>query len=689
MQIRGTYEKAIFKDEGTGLTGFRLKTDKGDLYCTGKVCDYIVGTPLLLEGEEEKGKIRIKNCKISSDHFPSDMFSCIKGIGKEKLKVLEECMGNDVFSFAKRGDAFDILKGKIGEKEARAVLQKIESSKKMEEVFSFIESFGGDYACASKIFKKYGKEALKKTREDPYSLEGLPFYVKDRIGRAVGIKKNAKERLSALLRAVFEDIESNGNTCADLAMIKRYARRYDRDIDPFMLCGQLLLEDKRYKIEETKDGVRAYRKNTYDNERIATDNIKRLLKTSKKLPIDEVDIGKIEEECGVSYDESQRRAFELLKTSGIKILTGGPGTGKTATMNGIVRAFKEMIPGARISLCSPTANAAKRLSEATGEKALTIHKLLGLRPFGDRLEAETDLNANLVIADEASMIDLEIFSLLIRAMENGSTLLLVGDEDQLPSVGCGNILHDLLECEKIEKVRLSVIHRQDGDCSIVSNSLNIKEGIKEIREDEHTEVYRVKDEEELSDLAMQIAFEQYDPDDPQRARVFTPVRKERYAFSTKALNERFHDLYHKKDDAVLIRGGQSFSKGDPIVMTRNNYETGYLNGEEGIVEAVMEEGGSLLVKIEDKTLEIKGDDLSDIDLAYALTVHKAQGSECETAVIVIPEEPKSMLTRNLLYVAATRAKKKNIFIVQGKALDTAIENKREIKRLTGLKEKIG
>ena len=386
----------------------------------------------------------------------------------------------------------------------------------------------------------------------------------------------------------------------------------------------------------------------------------------------------------------------MFDSSGVKILTGGPGTGKSTVIDGLLQYYRQMFPGNSVALCAPTGAAAKKLREVTKGDARTIHKLLDVKPFGkDDMQYKDEydqLPYDLIIVDESSMIDIELFMMLSSGVKSGALVLFVGDEDQLSSVGPGNVLHDMIDSGYIPSCQLRKVYRQKGDSSIVENSIRMREGNINLVQDDSFEIIRVSNQIELEEKAIEIIQRESKGHRKQDMKVYSPVRNPKYIVSTYFMNKRLHDLFGLKGEKQVVYDGTTFTVGDPIIMVNNNYALGYLNGDEGIVSDIVEEENGMMVMMltmSDGTFhEISGKYMSDVELAYAITVHKSQGAECDTAIVLLPATPRNMLERSLIYVGATRAKRKNIIITENDALERAIENTQKKNRFSGLNAQV-
>ena len=393
-------------------------------------------------------------------------------------------------------------------------------------------------------------------------------------------------------------------------------------------------------------------------------------------------------EYDIEYDETQKKAFSLLE-SGCSVLTGGPGTGKTTLLNGMIEAIK----GKReIVLMAPTGKAAERVREVTGLPAQTIHKTLMIRPY---MEGGYGVTADLpdnsfVIIDESSMIDTDLAAAVVSSIERSeSTVLFVGDKDQLPSVGPGNFLLDIMSWNKMPICILEHIHRQEDGTVISENAQKVKNGDWNMTIDKKSYFQQgyVFDDDMVRDaLALHKKF--YKENDPDFCKIYTPVKDPKRTVSTVHINNSIHYMYHPEDEEIQI-GGQVFSVGDPVMITKNNYDLNIFNGDSGVITSISDDPKMLTVEMDGREIDLKGADLLHVELAYATTIHKAQGTSTAVAILLIPDKPRCLITRRLFYVAMTRARQRVYCLYEQLALEESVSNVNERVRITGLQRRLG
>ena len=395
----------------------------------------------------------------------------------------------------------------------------------------------------------------------------------------------------------------------------------------------------------------------------------------------------MEADCAVRYSTDQKNAFRLMEKSGIKIVTGGPGTGKTTLLKGILYKYHMDYPNASVALCAPTGCAARRMQECTGESACTIHKLLKVRPFEDILDSSSEkLDADLVVVDESSMIDTVIMARLLMTIKNGAMVVFLGDKDQLPSVSAGNVFGDILSSGIVETYYLNSVFRQDARSLIVANSNMLINGSCNLKTGESFHIHYLEKEDDIINKTMEIV-KKCKKSGISNYKIYTPSKNKKFKSGTIQINKLVEDIVRPKDSETITYGAYTFSVGDTVLFNRNNYEKGYFNGQEGIIRDIQKHTGMIHMTIEadEDRIYLTGQELQDIELAYAITAHKSQSGECDNAIILVPKEPHSLLKKQLLYVEITRARKCVIMLCEKDALKEAAGYKGQIVRRTGLK----
>ena len=702
MRFTGIYKRSKYKSDNLNLHRFCISTDYPDIdrledgmvRAEGYLFELPEDTVIDVEGEwdaerlmffaskiipsTENEKLSLKMIKniISDIKLTNSQMKFSVQIPKKILGIT----GNDILKYVKHHeDCAEICKSlpKVDPEKIDLIYKRLRQSIASYEVIPYLTEFGISAFTAEKIARKYGPNAIGRIKKHPYMIGNefdIPFTDCDKIGKKEGVEALSDERISALLDYSLRSIaESSGSTYTSFQDLMEWEEKITKkSAFPESLISQVLLylileNDKKFYTEYKNGELRVSLSYFRKMERECVKNLKRLedAKTDEVFP--EEMIEDLERDFSITYGENQKEALRMANDKGVLLLTGGPGTGKTTVIRGFVELYRRLNPKSRISLCAPTGRAAQRMSDVVkGLTAQTVHKLLDIRLFDTEMvykNKENPIPADLIIVDEASMLDIEIFSKLLPAIKTGSTLLMVGDEDQLKSVGPGNVLHDLLRSEKFRTVRLNKGYRQKSTSSIVSNAHKILEGDCNLTEDEHFEILRYKDEKEASELIVKNFKDYFDFSDPMKTQILSSIKKNE--LGTVILNHKIKETYKEKE----IKG-KRIEKGDKVIFTRNNYEAGYFNGDMGIVTELFPE--KLHINVNGNILDVKREEMQDVQLAYAVTIHKSQGSEYNTVIIVLPEKPRNMLTKNILYTAITRAKEKVVLITTQKAIEKAV-----------------
>lgn len=688
MQITGTIGKIMYRDRKTGETMFTLLPDSGDcseilnsfgnILCRGIVSPYKPFFPV---------KVRLSK-NVNEDLY--DVWSCIPFIGSREAAIrflsspyydgIGEKTAEDIVDEYGYNSLFSEDRKKYGDK----ICNVIDVILGYDEMAELVVRHGGTYSSVDKFFDRYGLDAVSVIKNNPYVLcDDIGFTGADRIADEIGMDKYDKKRIRALIGYVIKKNENNGNTCMQLSELYLRAKRFVPEINPVHLMSVITEELGEVRLAES-DGM-LYSREMHSYEKEISYNISKINQHAERFcTLNQINeyISKIEREKDIRYSDAQKRALRMFTKGGVKVITGGPGTGKTTVIDGIINLFKKINEKGTIALAAPTANAARRIREKTGVDASTVHKLLEIRPFnnGEMLEHK-DLLQKLIIVDESSFLDIKLAAVLLQAVKSDASIVFVGDAEQLPSVGPGNFFMDMIKSESVMTTVLDVNFRQEDRSGIVNNSVLIRKGETDLFEYDDFEILRVEDDSEIEKLAIEQMKKYYETDRPFDVRLYSPVKKEDYAYGTRNLNKSLQGIFNKNTESVKY-GANCFKIGDPVIFTRNCYEKGYCNGDEGVITSINDD--TVTVRLGDAFIELK--DLDDLELSYAITTHKSQGSECEVGIVIIPSSPASMLYRNMIYVASTRARKKTILIVSGDSLEKGITNVYKKTRTTGLEK---
>lgn len=715
LEFYGYFSHILYRDELTGKTLFVIDTEntffgEHNVYtgvkCLGHLSKMPRGIPLKICGEKiNEGKyIEVKSITPQTNSEAATLSflnnKSFHGIGPKTAEAIVQKIGYKIFDFCKEDNAVSELETIPGvtKKIATDLVNKVNSYSDQQELVEYLTSYGATYSSSKKIYEKYGEKSIEQIQVNPYIMyfAGVNYENREAIAKKIGIDDLDKRRVGAITHEAMERMENSGNTCTTFKELMERIEVIEKSSNmgyvtsPISVLSYILTHKNNFETHTFNDTTYIYRIKMAKKEKEAAIHTLRLCNSGSFKGI--IKPYKLD---GVEYDKTQKDAFSLLNQSGIAILTGGPGTGKSTLINGFIKAYKEAFPNEEIALCAPTGTAAKRLKEVTGEKATTIHKLLEIKPFGkDELQYRDEynqLNQTFIIVDEFSMVDTELYSMLCAAIKSGSLLLLVGDEDQLPSVGSGNVLKELLSNSLIRVKRLTNVHRQGKNSTLLENAIKIRNGETDLKIDKTFKIERVKTDTQMKELALKYMEKALNKKDEFKIKLYSPLKKRDYAISTYNINSELHHISTENDNKKYIYNGITFSVGDTVIMLKNNYKKGYFNGDEGIITNIYENEETINVEIKllcGNTVVLNEDELADFDLGYCITIHKAQGNESDAGIILVPEKPVNLLDRSLIYVAVTRAKKQNIIISQNNALEKAIEKYSAINRQTNLNNRI-
>ena len=604
-------------------------------------------------------------------------------------KVVTYCKGN-IKNLLKEGSIAALQNIGFTELKAFDIVDKIRSTLIQQELLEFLYPYNHSYNISRKIYKEYEFDSIKVIKEDPYMLlnYGFKLIEADKMAKDLGFDADDDRRIDAIVRSILKVEKSCGHTYANIEDIFNGRKYLKNEVFPNTITNAMIVAHIAQKgIRNDHDLI--YFNSMFQAELNTAKQIQRLNFSGSPLPFNERFIDESETQTGLKYAPQQREAFSLLKKTGVGILTGGPGTGKSTVINGILMAYEKMKPGGVIRLCAPTGRAAQRITETTGREAVTIHRLLEYKPFGREMDvqrnASNPIEADIIIVDESSMLDIELASLFFSAVGNGTLVILVGDINQLPSVGAGDVLHDLITSGVVPVVQLTTVYRQAETSPIIANARAINAGIDNLIQNEDFVINKYQNDADIADAIIEYMQNNYDSTDPFGIQVLVPSRVGKAGLTE--LNSRLQEVLNPGRSGVQY-GRTCYRENDKVIFTRNNYDAGYFNGDIGVVTEAR--NGQLVIKFQgkDDTVIISKELLEDVTLAYAMTIHKSQGSEFPEAIVVMPQTPVTMLKRNLLYTGITRAKKKVWLVSAIGSVRRAVSNTDTGKRRTKLTERL-
>ena len=724
MKLRGVVERITYQNPENGYTVLKcaVKNYNDLVTVIGNLLDVNVGSVLLIDGNWKVDSKYGRQFVAESweETLPATVFGIekylgsglIKGVGPKFAKRIVGLFGTDTMDVIE----CDISRLKevegIGEKRIRQIHESWERQKEIKNVMLFLQDHGVSTSFAAKIYRQYGNDSIAKVKENPFRLAddiwGIGFKTADGIAEKLGIGKEAFVRLRSGIMYTLSSLADEGHVYAYKGqLIKRATELLEAEESSIVMTLDQMLADKDVISEPVSEekGDAIYLPPFYYAEVGVAVKIRKLLQNpaqdrlwtslmearkrtgNRDLSID---VKKIEAKIGMEYDEIQADAIRQAAVSKVMILTGGPGTGKTTTTKGIISAYQSF--GLKILLAAPTGRAAKRMTETTGLEAKTIHRLLECKPpEGYQKNEENLLEGDVLIVDECSMIDLVLMNSLLKAIPAGMRLVLVGDIDQLPSVGAGNVLRDLIDSGVVPVIRLTRIFRQAQTSRIIMNAHRINEGqMPDLSNGKETDFFfttKEDPEEAVREIVslVQHKLSRYYRTPSSQIQVLTPMQKG--VVGATNLNLALQEALNPQGDG-LRRSGFIFRRDDKVMQIRNNYDKEVFNGDIGIIESVDLQNRTLKVNFDQHVVEYESSELDELVHAYATTIHKAQGSEYPIVVMPVLMNHYVMLQRNLIYTGITRAKKILVMVGTRKALACAVRNVTVNRRNTLLKERL-
>ena len=702
--LRCVVERITYQNPENGYSVLKVKV-KGynDLVTlVGNLLEVPVGSVLLCRGEWKVDKCYGSQFVAATweETMPATVYGIekylgsglVKGIGPRFARAIVQRFGTETIDIIETEIERLYEVPNIGRKRVAKIRESWEKQKDIKNVMLFLQGYGVSTAYAAKIYREYGKESIDKVRENPYRLAddiwGIGFKTADGIAAKMGYEKEDPRRCRSGILYTLGQLSDEGHVYAGEEQLVKTAGQLLEAGETAIrdtLAGMLQAED----LILDKDAI--YLPPFYHAECGTSRRLRDLAESTGRSLFDGLfDPSSLTAETGIEYDEVQLAAIRQAVTSKVMVLTGGPGTGKTTTTQGIIAALKKA--GLRVLLAAPTGRAAKRMSEATGMEAKTIHRLLEYNPQdGYKRNDENPLEGDALIVDECSMIDILLMNNLLKAVPVGMRLVFVGDIDQLPSVGAGNVLRDIIDSQRIPVVRLVRIFRQAQKSRIVMNAHTINQGrFPDTSNGRDTDFFfmREDDPERAAETIVRLVKERLPRayrESPDRIQVLTPMQ--RGVVGAANLNLLLQQALNPSGPS-LGRGGYTYRQGDRVMQLRNNYAKEVFNGDQGYIREVDTEDRMLTVDFDGKKVEYDVTELDELTLAYATTIHKAQGSEYPIVVMPVLMTHFVMLQRNLIYTGITRAKKICVLIGAMKALAYAVRNVSVLKRNTSLRERL-
>ncbi len=739
MELSGEVTSIIYQNEVNSYTIAEMYVDEID----GKEDRLItiVGyMPFVVEGDSLKVNGKFVEHKEYGTQFKVETFEklmpqtlealerylgngMIKGVGKAIAKRIVDNFGEDTIPTIKfQPLKLARIKG-ITKEKALEISQCFIENWEVWQIVGFLEKIGIGAENAKRVYKELGVNAIEQIEADPYILidlaRGADFKQIDKMALDLGISPENDKRISSGIKYALIKITYNGHCCTLKENLVEYVKNLLNIQEQYIENNLINLKIKGEIVEEQRDDgeIWIYLETFYNTEASIAKRLD-FLNNSKNIKIIkniDTELKKTEILDDIDLSDKQKEAIKAVNDNNVTIITGGPGTGKTTIIKSIINIYEKK--GNKIVLAAPTGRAAKKMTETTGKEASTLHRLLEIGKFSDDIYTKEDgdyqispIDADLIIVDEMSMVDMFLMNYLLKAIYQSTKLILVGDSDQLPSVGPGNVLEDLIKSGKIETIHLDKVFRQAARSNIIVNAHRVNDGqgfIKksEMPEDAKNDFFIINEKDQNKMMYQLISlcngrlknYGHYDFF--QNIQILTPTKKG--MFGTKELNMMIQKVLNPGDKTKLEKSinGVTYRIGDRIMQVKNNYDiywendeengTGVFNGEIGTIVDIDEKEKNIEIKFDDnKKALYQYSEMDQIEHSYAITIHKAQGSEYDVVIMCIPKTAPILLTRNLLYTGITRAKELLIIIGDKKIVDFMIQNVDSKKRNTGLKFKL-
>ena len=729
--IKGYVEHIVYRNEDNGYTVFNLNNDDGEMTCVGNFHYIEEGELLKLQGEYTTHKLYGLQFKAEASEVcePEDLVSIERYLGSGAVKGVGAALAGRIVKKFKQ-DTFRIIEEEperlaeikgISERKAREIATQVEEKKDMRQAMIYLQKYGISTTLAARIYQHYGRSVYRVIEENPYQIAdhvpGVGFKTADEIASKVGIHTDSDYRIrSGIFYTLLQSVNEGHVYLKKETLTYRAGQLLEVEIQDIEKYLMDLAIEKKIVMKESQEGMRVYASHYYYMEM----NVAKMLHDlNVACEVAEASLMKrlqaIEENTGLYLDDMQRTAVMEASRRGILVLTGGPGTGKTTTINAMIHFFES--EGLDIRLAAPTGRAAKRMTEATGYEAQTIHRLLEVsgNPEDETVNGfgrneENPLEADVIIIDEMSMVDLPLMHALLGAIVPGTRLILVGDRNQLPSVGPGSVLKDIIESHCFPVVMLTKIFRQAGESDIVVNAHKINRGEEVVLDNKSRDFFFLKRQDANVIISVVITLIQkklpkYVNAQPYDIQVLTPMRKG--LLGVERLNRILQEYLNPPEAGKTEKeyGDRLFREGDKVMQIKNNYQLewevatkygmtidkgmGIFNGDMGIIREINTYEETVIVEYDEKRMvKYPYALLDELELAYAITIHKSQGSEYPAVVIPLLQGPRQLYHRNLLYTAVTRARQCVTLVGSDSVFQEMIRNTNEQDRNTSLAQRI-
>lgn len=713
IHIDGVIENIIFHNADNSYTVAVLKTEDGSITIVGSIPFANIGMIVSAEGEivyhdtyGEQFLIEKLNLDVKSDAATMKIFltsGAVEGVGPAIANRIIDKFGDDTLEIFKNSpERLKEVSG-IGEMTYEKIMNSFNSQSEYRDVLIKISGFGISINMAQKLYEAYGDGIIAILETNPYdvlqNVNGIGFKTIDGIALGAGFKEEDNHRLEAALAYVLSLSMNEGHTYLPKGeLLKRTGSLLGVPVEKLDEHFDLLANNKNVQVIVENGEPICYNVSLHTAEKYVARRILEFTELKGQMEILNIEerIKRVEERDGLSFGEEQKSAIYEVFNNGALIITGGPGTGKTTTLNAIIQIGEDL--GYKIELVAPTGRAANRMTEATGRSAQTIHRLLEYQFNGHSMEFARDednpIDTDILIVDEMSMVDIQLFFNLLRAVKLGTRIVMVGDVDQLPSVGPGNVLRDLIKSEVIKVVTLDTIFRQAEVSMIITNAHKINKGDLPILNDNGSDFFMIKSPNQMDttklivDLAANRLPKYYDIDSLRDIQILTPMRKGQVGVNS--LNVVLQKQLNNSNGASeeILHRDNIFRLGDKVMQIKNNYQiewtvykgftpmevgAGVYNGDIGFVCEINGDSG-LKVDFDGKIVTYEREQLDELTLAYATTIHKSQGSEFPVIIMPVHFAPPMLLTRNLLYTGITRAKRLVVLVGEERYLQMMIRN---------------